>query len=102
MFGVTMARTAASMRLLGVALTLGLLASAISAQRVHARQPGCQKIEGTSERLACYDAAFPPKAKRSSAQDSQSNNALRGGYKDPLVAEDARMATKLKNICRGC
>jgi hypothetical protein len=30
------------------------------------------------------------------------NDVSRAAYKDPLIAEDARTAAKLKNICRGC
>ena len=70
-----------------------------SAQGTLAGQPGCRAIDSTSGRLACYDAAFPPKTKKPLAQD---NDASRVGYKDPQVADDARTAAKLKTICRGC
>jgi hypothetical protein len=29
-------------------------------------------------------------------------DASRAAYQDPFVAEEARTAAKLKNICRGC
>jgi hypothetical protein len=34
--------------------------------------------------------------------DAVEDNASRGAYKDPFLAEEARTAAKLKNICRGC
>ena len=64
-----------------------------------AREPDCRGIDSTSGRLACYDAAFPPKLKMPAAR---TNAASRDAYVDPLVSEDARTAAKLKNICRGC
>ena len=69
------------------------------AQGALAREPDCRAIDSTSGRLACYDAAFPPKLKMPAAR---MDAAPRDSYVDPLVAEDARTAAKLKNICRGC
>jgi len=63
-----------------------------------AAEPGCRAIESTSARLACYDAAFPPKAKK----PTEATIDAPAGYKDPFVDEEARTAAKLKNICRGC
>ena len=63
-----------------------------------AAEPGCRAIESTSARLACYDAAFPPKAKK----PAEANINSPAGYKDPFADEEARTAAKLKNICRGC
>lgn len=82
------------MKTLVLVLALGTLA-----QAALAAEPNCRAIDSTGARLACYDAAFPPKAKQPPAID---NSAPRGEYKDPLIAEDARIAAKLKNICRGC
>ncbi|GMO26282.1 MULTISPECIES: type VI secretion system-associated protein TagO [Bradyrhizobium] len=82
------------MKMLIVALALGTFA-----QSAAAREPDCRAIESTSGRLACYDAAFPPKAKQTTAAERE---ATRAAYKDPFVAEEARTAAKLKNICRGC
>jgi len=77
-----------------------LLASApgAPASAASAAEPNCRAIESTSARLSCYDAAFPPKTGKpaETAVDSSS------GYKDPFLAEEARTAAKLKNICRGC
>ena len=61
--------------------------------------PDCRTIESTGERLACHDAASPPKKDKPAAVE---NDTSRAAYKDPLIAEDARIAAKLKNICRGC
>jgi hypothetical protein len=69
----------------------------VSAQSALAAGPECRTIEGTRDRLACYDAASPPKKDKPVETD-----AARAAYKDPLVEEDARTAAKLKNICRGC
>jgi len=82
------------MKMLIVVLALGTFA-----QSAVAKEPDCRIIESTSGRLACYDAAFPPKAKQPTAVES---DAARAAYKDPFVAEEARTAAKLKNICRGC
>ncbi|WP_249125492.1 type VI secretion protein [Bradyrhizobium manausense] len=77
-----------------------LLASALGASALSAApaEPNCRAIESINARLSCYDAAFPPKAKKpaETAIDSSS------GYKDPFLAEEERTAAKLKNICRGC
>ena len=69
------------------------------AQGALAREPDCRAVDGTSARLACYDAAYPPKLKMPAARpDARSRDA----YVDPIASEDARTAAKLKNICRGC
>lgn len=82
------------MKMVIVALALGTFA-----QSAVAREPDCRAIESTSGRLACYDAAFPPKVKK---PDAVEDNASRSAYKDPFLAEEAITAAKLKNICRGC
>jgi hypothetical protein len=61
--------------------------------------PDCRAIESAGERLACYDAASATKKDKPAVVQS---GASRAAYKDPLIAEDARIAAKLKNICRGC
>jgi hypothetical protein len=65
----------------------------------HAAGQDCRAIQGSGERLACYDAAASPKKDR---PPSVGTDASRAAYEDPFVAEDARTAAKLKNICRGC
>ena len=45
-------------------MTLAVLALCALAQSAHATGPDCSAIERTSERLACYDAASPPKVKK--------------------------------------
>ena len=71
----------------------------IFVQPAFAAESDCRVIESTSGRLACYDAAFPRKAKKPAVAE---NDAARAAYKDPFVAEEAKTAAKLKNICRGC
>jgi hypothetical protein len=77
-----------------------LLASALgaSALAASAGEPDCRAIESTSARLSCYDAAFPPKT----TKPAENGIAASSGYEDPFLAEEARLAAKLKNICRGC
>ena len=61
--------------------------------------PDCRVIQGAGERLACYDAASAAKKDKPAPVET---DASRAAYKDPLIAEDARTAAKLKGICRGC
>lgn len=77
-----------------------LLASALGTSRpaASAAEPNCRAIESTSARLSCYDAAFPPKARKPTEAGIDSSS----GSKDPFLAEEARTAAKLRNICRGC
>jgi hypothetical protein len=79
-----------------IAAALALCACAPGAL---AAGPDCRAIEGSRERLACYDAAALPKKDRPASVET---DASRAAYKDPLVEEDARTTAKLKNICRGC
>lgn len=80
--------------------TTFFLVSALNAfvQAAFAGEPNCRAIESTAARLACYDAAFPPKMKK----PADANIDSPSGYKDPFIEEEARTAAKLKNICRGC
>jgi hypothetical protein len=78
--------------------TLAILALCAFTQSAFAAGPDCSAIERTSDRLACYDAASPPKTKKPAAME----NDARPPYKDPFLAEEARTSAKLKNICRGC
>ncbi len=64
-----------------------------------AKDPICRNITTSSERLACYDLASPPKTAPSGLKSS---DASRPPYSDPFVAEDAKTTAKLKTICRGC
>jgi len=82
------------MKMLIVVLALGSFA-----QSALAREPDCRRIESTSGRLACYDAAFPPQASKPATPES---NVSEAPYKDPFIAEEARTTAKLRNICRGC
>jgi hypothetical protein len=93
MLGVKTAGNGIWMTTLAVGLLFGTCARAAPAGR-----PDCRELEITGERLACYDAAFPPKTKKVTSVE----NASRPAFKDPFVAADAKTAAKLKNICRGC
>jgi len=80
-------------------ITLAILALCAGAQSALAAGPDCRAIESTSGRLACYDAAHPPKIEKPVVLE---NDVSRAAYKDPFIEEDARTTAKLKNICRGC
>ena len=71
----------------------------IVAPPVLAGELDCRTIESTGGRLACYDAALPPKVKKPATVET---DASRAALEDPFAAEEARTAAKLKNICRGC
>ena len=63
----------------------------------------CRAVESTSARLACYDAATPPKIEKSKGvKKVVEKDAARSEYKDPFLAKDARTTARLKGICRGC
>jgi hypothetical protein len=79
--------------------TLAVLAFCAFAPGALAAGAECRVIESTSGRLACYDAAFPPKLEKAAAVEK---DLSRAAYKDPFIAEDAKTTAKLKNICRGC
>jgi hypothetical protein len=78
---------------------VAVLALCACAQGARAAGPDCRAIQGSGERLACYDAASLPKKDKPASVET---DASRAAYKDPLIEEDARTAAKLKNICRGC
>lgn len=80
-------------------ITLAVLTLCACAQGTLAAGPECRTIESTSGRLACYDAASPPRIRKPATVES---DASRPSYKDPFIAEDARTTAKLKGICRGC
>ena len=84
----------------GIWTAVLLLASAPSASVFAASTvvPNCRAIESANARLSCYDAAFPPKTESPAEKGADASR----GYKDPFLAEEARTAAKLKNICRGC
>ena len=79
-----------------------------------AASPDCRAVESNSARLACYDAALPPRTGKSKAAENKAiqnkpveNKAIeseagRPPYTDPFLAEAARTNSKLNNICRGC
>jgi len=79
--------------------TLAVLALCVFAQSALAAGPECRAIESTNARLACYDAASPPKIEKPVLVEKDASRAV---YKDPFSDDDARITAKLKNICRGC
>jgi hypothetical protein len=79
--------------------TLALLVLCAFTQSAFAKGPECRAIESTSGRLACYDAASPPKLQKPAIVE---NDVPQAAYKDPFLEEESRTAAKLKNICRGC
>ena len=80
-------------------IIVAVLVLCAMAQGALAKEPTCRSIENANGRLACYDAASPPKVAKPAAVES---DASRPPFTDPFVAEDARTTAKLKNICRGC
>jgi hypothetical protein len=78
---------------------LAVLTLCAVAQSALAASRECRAIENTNQRLACYDAASPPKAEKPALVEKDASRAV---YNDPFSAEDARTTAKLKNICRGC
>ncbi|HEV7411935.1 MAG TPA: hypothetical protein VGO01_25900 [Bradyrhizobium sp.] len=80
-------------------ITVAVLVLCASVHSALAKGPDCRSIENAGGRLACYDAASPPKAAKPAAVES---DASRPPFTDPFIAEDARTTAKLKNICRGC
>lgn len=79
--------------------TLAVLMLCAFSPIAQAKGPVCRDITSSSERLACYDLASPPKSAPSVVKSS---DASRPPYRDPFVAEDAKTTAKLKTICRGC
>jgi hypothetical protein len=79
---------------------IAALALCALAQNALAAGPDCRAIESNSARLACHDAASPPK--KIEKPKAVEKEATRPEYKDPFVAENARTTSKLNNICRGC
>jgi hypothetical protein len=78
---------------------IAALALCALAQSAVAASPECRAVESNSARLACYDAASPPKIEKPKAVEKE---VARPAYTDPFVAENARTTSKLNNICRGC
>ncbi len=84
-------------------ILIAALALCAFAQDALAASPQCHTVESNSARLACYDAASPPKIERSrELPKTLDKEAARPAYTDPFVAENALTTSKLNNICRGC
>jgi hypothetical protein len=84
-------------------ILVATLALCAFAQSALAASPQCRTVESNSARLACYDAASPPRIEKpKEISKALDNDAARPAYTDPFVAENARTTSKLNNICRGC
>ena len=82
---------------------IAALALCALAQNALAASPDCRAVESNTARLACYDAASPPKiAKPKEVSKAVGNEPSRPAYTDPFIAENALTTSKLNNICRGC
>jgi hypothetical protein len=81
-----------------IALLIGFCMSCGTAV---AQTSECQYVTKASDRLACYDKVNPPLSRNKAREISQApSSAPEKG--DALAIEDARLASKIKNICRGC
>jgi hypothetical protein len=79
-------------------MAFAVLALCACTQGALAAGPDCRAIDSTTERLACYDTAYPrPKVEKPAVVEGD-----RTAYKDPFLAEEVRTHSKLNNICRGC
>lgn len=73
-------------------------------------QQECRSIQDSTARLACYDKAAPLAAVTPGATQQMARPQVAapkskvdtGAYVDSISAEDARMNSRLRTICRGC
>ena len=92
-----------------------LIAGLTMVPQVAMGQPSiCQSIANQMERLACYDKGYPTSARTASPKKTDSTpeksektatpkaQPEQGAVVDMLAAENKRLETKLKTICRGC
>jgi len=85
-----------------------LIAICALSQSAQALTSECKAIPDAGARLACYDRANPLSASADKSAAAKPAAALPAAkadaakYVDTIGAEDARMNTQLKNICRGC
>jgi hypothetical protein len=83
-----------------IALLLGLCMSCGTA---FAQTNECQYVTKSSDRLACYDRTNPPlsRSKNKPGERYQAPSPV-GDQGDVLATENARLDSKINNICRGC
>ena len=91
---------------------LALVSTFALSQAAFAQSPECRSLPDPGARLACYDKAAPPataaqhaaaqKAQKAQAAGPKTSKADTGQYVDSISAEDARMNSRLRTICRGC
>lgn len=82
-----------------IALLIGFCVSCGTAV---AQTSECQFIEKASDRLACYDRANPPLSRNSKPRQTMQASSPTRDQGDLLDMENARLDSKMKNICRGC
>jgi hypothetical protein len=61
-----------------------------------AETPACRSIPRAPERLACYDAAYPP------AKIPESKESTMQKVKDVAIEEEQKLRKKLQGICSHC
>lgn len=92
-------------------IILALFSTVALSQAAFAQAPECRSLPDPGERLACYDKAAPPATAQQAAEQKaqkpqrgapKTPKADNGQYVDSISAEDARMNSRLKTICRGC
>jgi type VI secretion system VasI family protein len=94
-------------------IIVALISTFALSQAAFAQTPDCRSQPDPGVRLACYDkaAALPAaaaqqpatqKAQKPQAAARNTSKADSGQYVDSISAEDARMNSRLKTICRGC
>jgi hypothetical protein len=63
-----------------------------------AETPACRSIPRAPERLACYDAAYPP----AKIPESQVKEGTMQKVKDVAIEEEEKLKKKLQGICSHC
>ena len=80
-----------------------LLGICLSCGTAVAQTSECQYVTKGSDRLACYDKANPPLSRgKSKPAERYQAPSPQGDQIDVLATENARLDSKINNICRGC
>jgi len=92
-------------------IILALISMFALSQSAFAQTQECRSLQNSTARLACYDRGAPlaavtpgatQQAPKPQAAAPKNSKADPGQYVDSISAEDARMNTRLRTICRGC
>ncbi len=92
-------------------IILALISTFALAQGAFAQTQECRSLPDSTARLACYDRSAPlaavtpgatQQAPKPQAAAPKKSKVDTGAYVDAISAEDARMNTRLRTICRGC